>query len=471
MIIVDNLRGIEVVMITNDRLRKKKIAIFFIVIALLCGITASLILALNYTPKFFMEIKSHKEEGVKLDYYKTMSHSQSVMVYYPKLDDSIGVTIKNEAEKLYEEILAKEVPVDTKKMYTKVDYTMSSITTDLVNYIFEITTLMDDVENSEIKSIWMNANGEVVDLTTIYDEKVVRMMTQQLRTQCKQDSDLQEIAFSREFLEKTAKIEEVFTNFIVEGTELVFKINHIAPKTIEYRVDLAKVANHILVDFGIEQNVEDEVIYLPERYVDPNRPMVAMTFDDGPHIKNTPPILESLRQYDSAATFYIVGNRINEQSSGVVLETIESGSQVGSHSYSHPNMARMKNIDTELNLTSFKVYEEISKWCVEVTTFRPPYGAISTRMREEAPFPFIMWSIDTEDWQTRNAQVTVDLILDKVQDGDIILMHDIHPESKDAAIQVIPLLIEKGYQIVTVDEMMKAKGIVMENGKAYAKAR
>ncbi|MPN36782.1 Peptidoglycan-N-acetylmuramic acid deacetylase PdaC [bioreactor metagenome] len=82
-----------------------------------------------------------------------------------------------------------------------------------------------------------------------------------------------------------------------------------------------------------------------------------------------------------------------------------------------------------------------------------------------------MWSIDTLDWKTRDVQSTINETMNNAKDGDIILLHDIHAESKDAAIQIIPMLIEKGFQVVTVNEMMSAKGIQMENGKSYSRAR
>ncbi|MEF9967993.1 MAG: polysaccharide deacetylase family protein, partial [Longicatena sp.] len=228
--------------------------------------------------------------------------------------------------------------------------------------------------------------------------------------------------------------------------------------------------NHINLNLGIIQTIEDPVVYIPNRYIDPSRPMVAITFDDGPHLENTPQILEVLRRYDSAATFFVVGNRIGEKGSQVVLNEIESGSQVGSHSYSHPNMARMKNLDEQFYLTPTKVYEDVSKWCYQISLFRPPYGAVSKRMANESPFPFIMWNIDTMDWKTRDVQSTVNEIMNKAKDGDIILMHDIHVESKDAFIEVVPKLIDSGFQLVTVSEMMNAKGITMENGKKYFSA-
>ena len=79
----------------------------------------------------------------------------------------------------------------------------------------------------------------------------------------------------------------------------------------------------------------------------------------------------------------------------------------------------------------------------------------------------ILWSIDTLDWKTRNAQASVDCVMNTAGDGDVVLMHDIHTTSVDAAIELIPKLIEKGYQLVTVSEMAAARGVTLENGKKY----
>ncbi len=98
---------------------------------------------------------------------------------------------------------------------------------------------------------------------------------------------------------------------------------------------------------------------------------------------------------------------------------------------------------------------------------RPPYGAISDTMKASVGMPMILWNIDTLDWKTRNAEATVNTVMESVKDGDIILMHDIHTESVDAAVELIPKLIDAGFQLVTVSEMAAAKGIVLENGKSY----
>lgn len=79
----------------------------------------------------------------------------------------------------------------------------------------------------------------------------------------------------------------------------------------------------------------------------------------------------------------------------------------------------------------------------------------------------ILWNIDTLDWKTRNAQSTIDAVMNKVKDGDIILMHDIHTETVDAALKLIPKLQSEGYQLVTVSELAAAKGKHLLNGNTY----
>ena len=80
----------------------------------------------------------------------------------------------------------------------------------------------------------------------------------------------------------------------------------------------------------------------------------------------------------------------------------------------------------------------------------------------------ILWSIDTLDWKTRNATSTIKTIMGSIEDGDIVLMHDLYSESKEAAVKVIPKLMKKGYQLVTVSELIKYKGIEVEDGTAYS---
>ena len=88
-------------------------------------------------------------------------------------------------------------------------------------------------------------------------------------------------------------------------------------------------------------------------------------------------------------------------------------------------------------------------------------------MEAAVGMPMILWNIDTLDWKTKDTQSTIDCVLNTADDGDIILMHDIHSSTVDAALQLIPKLIENGYQLVTVSEMAEARDIILENGKVY----
>ena len=104
----------------------------------------------------------------------------------------------------------------------------------------------------------------------------------------------------------------------------------------------------------------------------------------------------------------------------------------------------------------------------DATLLRPPYGAYNSTVAANAGMPLILWSIDTLDWKTRNAQNTIQVVMNEVRDGSIVLMHDIHSPSVDAAEVLIPRLIQAGYQLVTVSELAKHRGTVMRDGGVYA---
>lgn len=198
--------------------------------------------------------------------------------------------------------------------------------------------------------------------------------------------------------------------------------------------------------------------------IDPEKPMVALTFDDGPSIY-TKEILKTLKKYNARATFFIVGERVSSYKD-TIKQASKQGCEIGSHSYSHANLgtASLSTIDSELSKTEEKIKDILGYY---TPVMRPPYGSVGTKLREYIEKPMILWSIDTLDWKTRNAKSTETKIMSSVKDGDIVLMHDLYSQSKDAAIKVIPKLIKKGYQIVTVSEMAKYKGFTMKNGETY----
>ena len=191
---------------------------------------------------------------------------------------------------------------------------------------------------------------------------------------------------------------------------------------------------------------------------------VALTFDDGPG-PETDKLVSQLKKYKSHATFFVVGR--NASKHGNTLKAIKSaGCEIGNHSYDHMKLgnAPEERIKKQLNSTNDIIRKYTDR---EATLVRPPYGNIGESLRESAQAPLILWSIDTLDWETRDAKKTYKTVMKNAKDGDIILMHDIHDESVAAALKLIPELRKKGFELVTVSELAELKGIKLENGASY----
>ena len=197
--------------------------------------------------------------------------------------------------------------------------------------------------------------------------------------------------------------------------------------------------------------------------LDPTKPMVALTFDDGPG-KDTDRLLEALKKYNARATFFMLGNNAKNYGS-VIKKMKDMNCELGNHSTTHAQLTKLsaEAIKKEIQTTSEYIKNAAG---VGPTVMRPPYGAVNATVKQNVGLPMILWSVDTLDWKTKSTPKTVESIM-TAKDGDIILLHDIHTTSVDAAIEAIPKLIEKGFQLVTVSEMAEAKGQKLELGVKY----
>ena len=204
-----------------------------------------------------------------------------------------------------------------------------------------------------------------------------------------------------------------------------------------------------------------------DRVLDPNKPMVALTFDDGPS-KTTPKILALLDQYDSRATFCVVGNRVKAHES-ILKQIAEQGSEISSHTWDHKKLPSLSADEIREELQSANdIVKDITGQ--QMHWLRPPYGSVNDevkRITEELDMAIVKWNIDTLDWETRDPKKTFDSIMNDVEDGSIILCHDLHKETGDAMDTVIPELVKRGYQLVTVSELIDAKRGEIIAGQAY----
>lgn len=200
-----------------------------------------------------------------------------------------------------------------------------------------------------------------------------------------------------------------------------------------------------------------------KRKIDKNKKMVALTYDDGPS-KYTPELLDTLEKYDAVATFFVVGNRVSTYEKTVKREA-SLGCEIGNHTYEHKTITKIssKELKRQLSKTNAAVKKATGK---NPTIMRPPGGAINDSAKANLGMPAVIWSVDTLDWKTRSSSKTTKAVLDHVQDGDIVLMHDLHEAACDAAKTIVPELIDEGYQLVTVSELAECRGGMKKN-KSY----
>lgn len=281
--------------------------------------------------------------------------------------------------------------------------------------------------------------------------------------------------FTKYFKEKYGKDElsEKWEDY-VSDTYTNFNKFVVDSKTVTFFFDEGTVLNKEkgIVALTMTKNEMGDTVResVLERYIDPKRPMVAITYDDGPGGKSETRILDCLEKYDSVATFFYLGSRV---SSGPdqIKRAQNIGCELGNHTWSHPQLTK---------LSTDKVKEQISKTNEAIkkasgvypTVFRPSYGDINDAVNSAVGMPVIMWSIDTLDWKTRDAKKTFESVKKAASasrlDGKIILMHSIHEPTAEATELIVPWLREKGYQTVTVSELIKYKqGELPKNGQVY----
>lgn len=198
--------------------------------------------------------------------------------------------------------------------------------------------------------------------------------------------------------------------------------------------------------------------------INPNKKMVALTFDDGPG-KYTKSIVKCLKKNNAKATFFVLGSRVSAYPSSV-KEAAKIGCEIGNHTYDHKTLTRLstKEIKAQIKKTDKAVKSVTGK---TPTLLRTPGGAVNSSVKKAAGKPIIMWSIDTRDWEHRNKDKTIKSVLNNVKDGDIVLMHDIHEPTKKAALYLIPELKRRGYQLVTVQELAKYRKYTLKKGHVY----
>ena len=197
--------------------------------------------------------------------------------------------------------------------------------------------------------------------------------------------------------------------------------------------------------------------------------MVALTFDDGPNPVKTAPLLDLLEKYGAKATFFVLGTSLTEETSPLLQRMVDLGCEIGIHGLTHGKMTRQSEAYLE------KTYLEMSAMISERVEggytprlMRPPGGNFNQNVRDvtkKLGLSVVMWSVDTKDW--RNGRNTMLKILrTETRDGSIVLCHDKGNRTRDVMEVIIPELLEKGFDLVTVSELLSRHG-GPQPGKVY----
>ena len=194
-------------------------------------------------------------------------------------------------------------------------------------------------------------------------------------------------------------------------------------------------------------------------------PLVALTFDDGPRNSTTGRLLDGLALREVPATFFLVGNRI-EGSEELIRRMAADGHQIGIHTFEHVVVSDLsrKDFDLQVGKTRALLAEILGDgefW------LRPPYGLFDSSVRKWADCPIILWSVDPEDWKDKDVDRIVAAVVEHVKDGDIILMHDIHEATVESCATIVPELINRGYELVTIHTLAAANGVDLAAGETY----
>ena len=181
-------------------------------------------------------------------------------------------------------------------------------------------------------------------------------------------------------------------------------------------------------------------------------PEVALTFDDGPSPTYTPLLLDGLKERNVRATFFLLGQNVKENQE-LVQRMQAEGHLLGNHTYNHVQLNKIPETTArqEILKTNNEIYEATGKY---PEYMRPPYGAWKKNMELCVEMLPVFWDIDTLDWKSQNVDAILKAAGEEPEDGSIILMHDEYQTSVEAALLLIDRLKEKGYEFVTVDELI-----------------
>jgi len=210
---------------------------------------------------------------------------------------------------------------------------------------------------------------------------------------------------------------------------------------------------NLKIDLKNKNKLKKTSIEIPNRVIDINEKLVAITFDDGPSIY-TNELIEYLNSEGCPATFFVLGNKV-EIYSDILKKSINYGNEIGNHSYNHKWLIKLDENEIEEQITKTQnIIKEYTGYTPKL--LRPTYGSVNNIIKDKINLDVVLWNVDTMDWKYKSVDKIVARATKNLKDGNIILMHDTHKRTVEAIKKIVPIIKKQGFTCVTVSEMKEA---------------
>ncbi|HEY4566624.1 MAG TPA: polysaccharide deacetylase family protein [Savagea sp.] len=375
---------------------------------------------------------------------------------YPRIDgaDAFNKTVTtyvNEMAQTYADaVIEQRLDDKTSKGHLVVDTEQIEGANDEWSFVMIALETIDDEQKQTIRAVQYDpseGNDRIVPLSDVLVQNDETLET--LKSKMKSVAALNEGIASTITDPKMSALNEAtwddFSNFALTTDTLTI---YVSPSLLNSDANYT-----IAVPFNArELNDLFQEDYQLARMIDPNKKMVALTFDDGPDPKSTPIVLDTLDKYGAPGTFFMLGSNVQNYPD-LTRDILERGHELGNHSWSHPLLPNLTPdaVRKEVGNTTAKIEEVTGQ---RPTVFRPPYGGVNDMVRGQLDgLPVIMWNVDTLDWQHRDGNKLLEIVKQQTTDRSIILMHDIHLSTAKGLDGVMDYLQKEGYQFVTISEL------------------
>ena len=469
--------------VVKKKLNVKRLSTFILAcFAVVIAVTyiCSLVFRKDTMPEIYKASHFSMHEGGTPSYNQKIAKNYYIAMHYPttnkqKINQDISAFINTEIDSFKEIYSTYKPENEDEKMVLSLDYESTAVANKYISVIFYRAI----AQQNEALNYQMIATrtydletGEIVDLDVIFQGAYLEKIAGICRNEWKLKSGEPLLFSSKYFIDGTAATIDNYEYYIfsdqvlrvyfepaqVFNAETTVTYVDIPIFELAYFLETEFPASTIIQPTTIDQNIV--------RYVDPSKPMIAITFDDGPLNGVTTRILETLKVNSAKATFFVVGSRVSNHGD-LINAIVAGGNEIGNHTYHHQalDVISRQEILNEINMTNDKIAEYSD---ITIELLRPVNGVYNKLVLETVPYPLIMWNVDPRDWSSNaTAENVYTHIMENVKDGAIIICHDLYESTADAVELFVPELIAQGYQLVTISELAEYRGYLLEPGNAY----